>query len=90
MSKKLRLDRIEPTPQQHFLNRRQFLTAAGACGTVAAVAAIGYRLSPLRSDASSALANVEAPPLSQRQMLLRPGIVRPEVLKRFPAQRNPA
>ena len=90
MTKKLRLDKIDPTPQKHFLNRRQVLTAAGVCGTAAVAAAIGYRLSPLRSDANSALASVEVPPLSQREMLLRPGIVRPGVLERFPAPRNPA
>ncbi len=91
MTKDLRFDHVEPTPEKHFLNRRQFLGAAGVCGAAAAVVAIGYRYSPLRTDDDFVMAAELSPPSrSAHDTVLRPGIARPAVLERFPAARNPA
>ena len=68
-----RLSKLNPTPQKHYLNRRQFMKAAAVCGTAAAAGALGYQISPLRPD---------------RTVVLRPGLERAGVLARFGAARN--
>ena len=69
------LPRTEPTPERHYLNRRQFLRQAGI-GTIA-----------LASGLPVAGCSAATSP-SGRARILRPGIERPEVLARFPAARN--
>ena len=71
---RLQLDKIEPTPQQQYLNRRSFLRKLGYGSLIAAGAGVtGHGV----ADAK----------VSQHKAL-QPGLNSPEILKRFSAPRN--
>ena len=74
MTSRIQLAKLEPTSHKHYLNRRQFLRNAAVFGTAAAGVALGHQYSPLRPN---------------RKAALRPGLDRPDVLRFFPAKRNP-
>lgn len=76
---RLKLPRIEPTDEQVYFNRRQFLKQMGFAG----VAGAGLLSWPTGCRA-------QAVSESDRQAILRPGLDRQDVLTQFPAPRNKA
>ncbi|MEX0742679.1 MAG: protein-methionine-sulfoxide reductase catalytic subunit MsrP, partial [Phycisphaeraceae bacterium] len=81
---RLRLPKVEPTPESAYLNRRHFLAQMGFVGGAALGAGLG---GGLLGSTRPAMAQDDQEVILD-EAIIRPGIERPEVLALFPAKRN--
>jgi sulfoxide reductase catalytic subunit YedY len=84
---RLKLPKVEATPEDVYLNRRKFIEKAGL-GTIGVAAGVGVGMGLLgefvggeRLEAAVDLSEIDP-------AILRPGVEREEILKLFPAKRN--
>jgi sulfoxide reductase catalytic subunit YedY len=86
MSKnRVRLPKIEPTPESTYINRRQVIAQMGL-GAIIAAASPLIGASACRAQAAGPSSAV--PPEQEKHPALRPGIAREDILKLYPPRRN--
>ncbi len=78
MTRRLKLPNLQPTPEQVYVNRRQFIQQLGL-GTIAVTGGM---------TAWGCQAKAQPQAKGGDANMFRPGVTRPSVLAKFPAQRN--
>lgn len=81
---RLKLPKVQPTPEDIYLNRRSFIEKAGL-GTIGLAAGAGMLGSLASSDNLQAAVDLN----DIDPAILRPGVERAEIMKHFPAKLNP-